>query len=50
MFLKPGFKDEYQRRHAAIFPELKQLLTKQVSGTTLFIWMRTQMFYMHTKR
>ena len=28
MFLKPGFKDEYQRRHAAIFPELKQLLTE----------------------
>lgn len=27
MFLKPGFKDEYKRRHAAIFPELKQLLS-----------------------
>ena len=27
MFLKPGFKDEYKRRHAAIFPELKELLS-----------------------
>ena len=26
MFLKPGFEDEYQRRHAAIWPELKALL------------------------
>lgn len=27
MKLKPGFTEEYQRRHAAIWPELKQLLT-----------------------
>ena len=27
MFLKPGFEDEYQRRHAAIFPELKKFLS-----------------------
>jgi len=27
MFLKPGCKEEYKKRHAAIFPELKQLLT-----------------------
>lgn len=27
MFLKPGFEDEYQRRHAAIWPELKQMLS-----------------------
>ena len=27
MFLKPGFEDEYQRRHAAIWPELKKLLS-----------------------
>ncbi|PSR57171.1 L-rhamnose mutarotase [Adhaeribacter arboris] len=26
MKLKPGFKEEYQKRHAAIWPELKQLL------------------------
>ena len=27
MKLKPGFEQEYQRRHAAIWPELKQLLS-----------------------
>ena len=24
MFLKPGFEEEYEKRHAAIWPELKQ--------------------------
>ena len=28
MFLKPGMKDEYKRRHANLFPELRSLLTK----------------------
>ncbi len=28
MHLKPGFKDEYQRRHNEIWPELKQLLSE----------------------
>ncbi|RFM33688.1 L-rhamnose mutarotase [Chitinophaga silvisoli] len=32
MYLKPGYKEEYQRRHAAIWPELKQLL--QANGIT----------------
>ncbi len=27
MFLKPGFEEEYKKRHSAIWPELKQLLT-----------------------
>jgi L-rhamnose mutarotase len=26
MKLKPGFKDEYRKRHAAIWPELKKLI------------------------
>jgi len=26
MFLKPGFEEEYERRHNAIWPELKKLL------------------------
>ena len=26
MYLKPGFKEEYRKRHAAIWPELQQLL------------------------
>ena len=28
MFLKPGFEAEYERRHAAIWPELKKLLSE----------------------
>jgi len=27
MFLKPGFEEEYEKRHAAIWPELSQLLS-----------------------
>ena len=27
MFLKPGFEEEYERRHTAIWPELRQLLS-----------------------
>ena len=27
MFLKPGFEKEYERRHAEIWPELKQMLS-----------------------
>ena len=28
MFLKPGCKEEYKRRHANLFPELKALLSQ----------------------
>ena len=28
MFLLPGKKEEYKRRHANLFPELKQLLSE----------------------
>ena len=28
MFLKPGFKEEYKKRHAALWPEMKELLQK----------------------
>lgn len=27
MYLKPEFEDEYKRRHAAIWPELKKMLS-----------------------
>lgn len=27
MYLKPGYEEEYERRHAAIWPELKKLLS-----------------------
>lgn len=28
MYLKPGFKDEYKKRHDEIWPELKELIEK----------------------
>ncbi len=28
MYLKQGFEEEYEKRHAAIWPELKELLKK----------------------
>ena len=37
MFLKPGMETEYQRRHAAIWPELKKLLSDSgVSNYSIF--------------
>ena len=37
MFLKPGMEKEYQRRHAAIWPDLKQLLSDSgVSNYSIF--------------
>lgn len=38
MKLKPGFKDEYKRRHDEIWPELKTLLKENgVSDYTIFL-------------
>lgn len=34
MYLKPGYEAEYEKRHAAIWPELKALLSKR--GVRLF--------------
>ena len=37
MFLKPGFEEEYARRHAAIWPELKALISESgVSDYSIF--------------
>ena len=37
MFLKPGFEEEYTRRHNAIWPELKALLKESgVSDYSIF--------------
>ena len=37
MFLKPGFEEEYEKRHSAIWPELKQLLKNTgVSDYSIF--------------
>ncbi|OMP78891.1 L-rhamnose mutarotase [[Flexibacter] sp. ATCC 35208] len=38
MYLKPGYKEEYRQRHAAIWPTLKQLLKENgVSDYTIFL-------------
>lgn len=37
MYLKPGYEAEYEKRHNAIWPELKQLLKESgVSDYTIF--------------
>jgi len=38
MHLKPGFAEEYRRRHAAIWPELQQLLKHSgIHDYTIFL-------------
>lgn len=32
MFLKPGFKEEYKKRHAALWPEMKEILKNNGVG------------------
>ncbi len=41
MFLKPGFEAEYERRHAAIWPELKNCCPKTASTTIRFTGIAT---------
>ena len=36
MYLKPGYEAEYEKRHAAIWPELKALLSKNGVCENLF--------------
>lgn len=38
MFLKPGFEEEYKKRHAAIWPELKALLSESGVGDYSIYW------------
>ena len=38
MFLKPGFEDEYAKRHAAIWPELKQMIKDQGVSNYSIYW------------
>lgn len=38
MYLKPGFAEEYRKRHAAIWPELQQLLKDSgIHDYTIFL-------------
>jgi len=46
MFLKPGFENEYEKRHNAIWPELKELLSKAgVSNYSIFWDKETNVLY-----
>ena len=40
MFLKPGFEEEYEKRHAAIWPELKQMIKEQGVQNYSICWDR----------
>ncbi|WP_220464014.1 L-rhamnose mutarotase [Adhaeribacter radiodurans] len=46
MKLKPGFRAEYQKRHEAIWPELKQLLQSAgISDYSIFLDEETDTLY-----
>lgn len=38
MYLKPGFEDEYRRRHAELWPEMKKLLSDQGVRNYSIFW------------
>ena len=40
MKLKPGFEREYQKRHAAIWPELVEMIKEQGVGNYSIYWDR----------
>jgi len=46
MKLKPGFKEEYKKRHDEIWPELKELLKQNgVSDYTIFLDEETNILF-----
>ena len=46
MKLKPGFEKEYERRHAAIWPELRKLITESgVSDYSIFLDKETNILF-----
>ena len=51
MFLNPGQRDEYKRRHDAIWPELKALLTKAgVSNYSIHLDDETDILFAYLER
>ena len=50
MFLKPGFEKEYEKRHAAIWPELKKMLSDGGVYDTPFIGIRILIFCLPVRR
>ena len=46
MKLKPGFKEEYKKRHAELWPELRTLLKEQgVSNYSIFFDEETNILF-----
>lgn len=45
MFLKPGFEKEYEKRHAAIWPELKKCCPMVEYMIILSIGIKIQIFF-----
>ena len=46
MKLKPGFKEEYKKRHSEIWPELRELLKKSgVSDYSIFLDEETNILF-----
>jgi len=46
MFLKPGFEEEYKKRHHEIWPELKKLLSNSgVSNYSIFLDKETNFLF-----
>ena len=46
MFLKPGMEEEYVKRHAAIWPELKKIIAEQgVCDYSIFLDRETNILF-----
>jgi L-rhamnose mutarotase len=51
MFLNPGQRDEYKRRHDAIWPELSALLTRAgVSNYSIYLDDETDILFAYLER
>lgn len=50
MFLKPGYEDEYEKRHKALWPEMKKLLKESgVSDYSIFWDRETNILFGYQK-
>ena len=46
MFLKPGFEDEYKKRHAALWPQMREMLKEQgVGNYSIFLDEQTHILF-----
>ena len=50
MYLKPGYEAEYEKRHAAIWPELKALLSKNGVSDYSIYWDKEPIFYLLSRK